>query len=304
VTIGAPTTGKATTANRRRDDLAQFLRSRRERITPSDVGLPAGLRRRTPGLRREEVAQLAGVGVTWYTWLEQGRHINASPSVLDAIARTLRLDQAECEHLYRLADVPSVPELAGETLPPEIGAILESMTPLPAVVYNGRYDTLAWNRTYAALFPGLINATLDRRNVLWQMFTTPACCSPVGDRERELRHMVGTFRSAFGKHMSEPAWTTFVDRLVAASPEFAEMWARHDVVSPMSRVKTFVCNIADRDVRAVTTSFAISAAPGARMVVYTPVGDEDRNALEKMTRLPLEIRLCPYHAAKAAEVGT
>ena len=94
-----------------RDELATFLRSRRARLDAQPTsGLPPGLRRRTPGLRREEVAQLAGVGVTWYTWLEQGRTINASVQVLDAIARTLRLDQAEREHLYRLADVPAVPE--------------------------------------------------------------------------------------------------------------------------------------------------------------------------------------------------
>src|SRR5436305_1947715 len=92
----------------RRAELAAFLRSRRERITPEQAGLPPGSRRRTPGLRREEVAQLSGVGVTWYTWLEQGRQINASPQVLGAVARTLLLDQAEREHLFRLADLPVV----------------------------------------------------------------------------------------------------------------------------------------------------------------------------------------------------
>src|SRR5215475_11905676 len=97
-----------TTANGhdRRAELAAFLRTRRERITPEQAGLPPGSRRRTPGLRREEVAQLSGVGVTWYTWLEQGRQINASPQVLGAVARTLLLDQAEREHLFQLADVP------------------------------------------------------------------------------------------------------------------------------------------------------------------------------------------------------
>src|SRR5215467_12971930 len=99
-----------TTANgqQRRAELAAFLRNRRERITPEEAGLAPGTRRRTSGLRREEVAILAGVGVTWYTWLEQGRPINASTQVLDAVARTLRLDHAEREHLYRLADVPEV----------------------------------------------------------------------------------------------------------------------------------------------------------------------------------------------------
>ena len=96
----------------RRAELAAFLRSRRERITPEDVGLAPGIRRRTAGLRREEVAMLAGVGVTWYTWLEQGRPINASTQVLDAVARTLKLDQPEREHLYRLADVPEAKSAA------------------------------------------------------------------------------------------------------------------------------------------------------------------------------------------------
>src|SRR3954465_14518824 len=100
------------TTPQRRTELAAFLRSRRGRITPADVGMPGGLRRRTPGLRREEVAQPAGVGVPWYTWLEQGRPINVSVQVLEAIARTLRLDQTEYEHLFRLAGVPSV------TVPP------------------------------------------------------------------------------------------------------------------------------------------------------------------------------------------
>src|SRR5947208_3743334 len=128
----------------RRAELAAFLRSRRERITPEEVGLPPGLRRRTSGLRREEVAQLAGVGVTWYTWLEQGRPINASVQVLDAIARTLRLDPPEREHLYRLAEVPAVPDPAAtDILPPEIQPILDSMALVPAAVYNGRYDVLA-----------------------------------------------------------------------------------------------------------------------------------------------------------------
>src|SRR3982751_6781192 len=95
-----------TAVHSRRPELAQFLRSRRARLSPADVGLAPGIRRRTPGLRREEVAQLAGVGLTWYTWLEQGRPINASVQILDAIARTLRLDPAEREHLYRLGDVP------------------------------------------------------------------------------------------------------------------------------------------------------------------------------------------------------
>src|SRR3954464_8788828 len=133
------------TTPQRRTELAAFLRSRRGRISPADVGMPVGLRRRTPGLRREEVAQLAGVGITWYTWLEQGRPINVSVQILEAISRTLRLDQTEREHLFRLADIPSVPgPVLHDRLEPEVQTVLDGLVPLPAAVMNSRYDVLAW----------------------------------------------------------------------------------------------------------------------------------------------------------------
>ncbi len=284
-------------ATHRREELATFLRSRRERLTPAAVGLPPGLRRRTPGLRREEVAQLAGVGVTWYTWLEQGRSINASVQVLDALARTLRLDQAEREHLYALADVPTAAEVVHEVLAPEVQMVLDALVPLPAAVYNGRYDTLAWNATYQALFPGLTRAQIGKRNVLWQMFTVPACCSAIGNRDAEVASMVATFRGVYARHLTEPAWTSFVARLSAASPEFAQLWAMHDVASPSTRIKTFIANLGERNVHTTATSLAISATPEARIIVYTPVDDIDRERLVSLTADPPEIELCPYHAA-------
>ncbi|MFD4458992.1 helix-turn-helix domain-containing protein [Nocardia sp. NPDC058480] len=123
----------------RRAQLGAFLKSRRAKITPGDVGLPPGSRRRTPGLRREEVAQLSGIGVTWYTWLEQGRPINASVQVLDAVARTLELDHAEKVHLYRLADVPSVPAAPEPSMmPPGLPMILDQLSPLPAVLLDSK----------------------------------------------------------------------------------------------------------------------------------------------------------------------
>src|SRR5690242_1809296 len=161
----------------RRAELAAYLRARRERITPEQAGLPPGSRRRTPGLRREEVAQLSGVGVTWYTWLEQGRPINASTQVLGAVARTLLLDQAEREHLFRLADLPDAVNAAGaattacERVLPEVQEILDTLAPMPACVLNERFDLLAWNAAYAALWPGVIGAAPGERNVLWLVFT-------------------------------------------------------------------------------------------------------------------------------------
>src|SRR5581483_6471892 len=139
--------------------------------SPAEVGLPPGPRRRTPGLRREEVAQLAGVGVTWYTWLEQGRPIHASVQVLDAIARVLRLGPSERWHLYRLAEVPGVPTPAtSEPLTAEVLGVLDALDPTPACVYNGRYDLMACNESYAALVPGLVHADGIERNAVWQIY--------------------------------------------------------------------------------------------------------------------------------------
>ncbi len=263
----------------RRAELASFLRSRRDRITPEAVGLPPGLRRRTPGLRREEVAMLAGVGVTWYTWLEQGRPINASVQVLDAISRTLGLDEAEREHLYRLADVPAVPHSdACGALEPETQLILDELNPLPAAVYNGRYDLLAWNQTYGTLFPNMTSQPPALRNALWQLFVSRDCCTPVVNRDEELPQMVATLRAGFGRHLREPAWTDFVRRLSAASPDFARMWSAHDVARPGSRMKIFQHSAAGQ-VRTVSTSMALASPPEARMVVYTPLDDESRERI-------------------------
>ncbi|MEV6986445.1 helix-turn-helix transcriptional regulator [Sphaerisporangium sp. NPDC051017] len=263
----------------RRTELAAFLRSRRERISPADVGLPPGLRRRTPGLRREEVAQLAGVGVTWYTWLEQGRRINASVQVLDAVARTLRLDTAEREHLYRLADVPEVRPADGcGVLEPEVHTILENLDPLPASVYNSRYDLLAWNAPYGALLPNMVRRELPERNAIWQCFTCPACCNPVLNAEAEQALMVATLRAGFVRHIGEPSWVEFVRGLSKASPTFAAMWADHEVAQPGKRMKIFQ-HSAVGEVRTTSTSMALPSPPETRMVVYTPMDDESRERI-------------------------
>jgi transcriptional regulator with XRE-family HTH domain len=176
----------------RRAELASFLRSRRERIRPEEVGMPPGGRRRISGLRREELAVLAGVGVTWYTWLEQGRRINASVQVLNALARTLRLDPVEHAHLYRLAEVPGVasPGEPDSPLPDTVLDILGTL-PYPASVVNDRFDLLAWNKNYERLFPRLAWLPANRRNTMLGLFTSPACCSALIDREEYGAGMVG-----------------------------------------------------------------------------------------------------------------
>ena len=267
----------------RRTELAAFLRSRRERIAPEDVGLPPGTRRRTAGLRREELAQLAGVGVTWYTWLEQGRPINVSVQVLDAVARTLKLDPTERAHLFRLADVPGAASLPGCddcTLPDEVQQVLNAL-PIPACVVSERFDLLAWNAVYAAIFPGVTSAPPDERNTLFSVFTSMPCCAPFVNHGAYCASMVGQLRVAYGKHVDDPSWTHFIRRLEAASPAFTEAWAAQDVALP----GVFVKNLRHPAVGPITvssTSFAVQAMPGARMTVYTPVDDQSKKALARL----------------------
>lgn len=268
----------------RRAELAAFLRARRERISPEQAGLPPGLRRRTPGLRREEVAQLAGVGVTWYTWLEQGRPINASVQVLTAIARTLKLDSAEREHLYRLAGVPGATDGSEEPgedcpgVPADVQGILDQLVPLPACVLNERFDLLAWNAAYAALWPGVVGARPGQRNVLWLNFTYPDCCHPYVNRDEQLPMLVAQLRGAYARHIGEPAWTGFVHRLQAASPYFARLWAEHEVASAATYLKVFR-HPSYPHLATTTTSLAVLAVPGTRLVAYTPADEVTRDAI-------------------------
>jgi transcriptional regulator with XRE-family HTH domain len=275
----------ASTANAaRRTELAAFLRARRERISPEDVGLPPGTRRRTAGLRREELAQLAGVGVTWYTWLEQGRPINVSVQVLDAVATTLRLDAVERAHLFRLADLPgtatAVSDCGDCPLPPEVQRILDGIT-LPACVLTERFDVIAWNVVYAALFPGVCEAPPGERNTLLVSLTAPPCCSPLQDHERHCLALVGQLRAAYGRHVGDPAWTHFIRRLEAISPAFTEAWASHDVAQPTRHTKRFR-HPTFGHLTTTSTSFAVAAVPGARLVVYTPDDETSEKALARL----------------------
>jgi transcriptional regulator with XRE-family HTH domain len=269
---------EGTYVKERRDELAAFLRSRRARVTPQEVGLAPGLRRRTPGLRREELAQVAGVGVTWYTWLEQGRPINASVQVLDAIARVLRLGPAERWHLYRLADVPGLPaSVDTRPLPDEVPQVLDSLDPKPAAVYNGKYDLLACNESYAALFPSLATASGRQRNVLWQCF--------VGHHDPltncVVAHMVATVRAHYARHVGEPEWTQFIADLSSLSDEFAALWATHEVAESMPLIKSFPGGETGMvDVR--TATFGVTGLPESRMTVYLPVTPIDAAKIDRL----------------------
>jgi transcriptional regulator with XRE-family HTH domain len=272
--------------DRRRDELASFLRSRRERITPADVGMPPGPRRRTPGLRREEVAQLAGVGVTWYTWLEQGRPINVSAQVLGAVARTLRLDAGERAHLYRLAEVPQSPAdaVGGLEAPSGLDAILCALNPLPASVANGRGDILAWNHTYATLFPGIVSQPAPERNSLWCLFTQVPDRGRMVNLEEQAPESVAILRYRYSQHLNDPAWQHFIDRLCAASPLFARHWATHNVATPRACNKRFDYP-GIGEVALITTNLDLADHPGTRLTVATPVDEASRKHLDQVLQL-------------------
>ncbi|WP_307680051.1 helix-turn-helix transcriptional regulator [Streptomyces sp. V4I2] len=272
----------------RRHELAAFLRHRREHIAPERVGLPRGRRRRTPGLRREEVAQLSAVGVTWYTWLEQARDIQVSVQVLDALARTLLLDPTERAHLFRLAGaVDPTPATDCPSLTPGLRAVLEQLEPAAAAVQNSRYDLLGYNRTYSLLLCDLDAVPPEDRNCMILSYTHPEWQSSIVHLEDAQRMMAARFRATMAGHLAEPAWKMLLKRLRAESPDFCEAWDRHEVIAHRSKRKEFLNRYVGRVV-VDHTDLWIGPENGPRMVTYTPADEESRARLERLHAIAVE----------------
>jgi transcriptional regulator with XRE-family HTH domain len=216
---------------RRREELSDFLRMRRAAINPEEVGLPGGGRRRTPGLRREEVAQLAGIGTTWYTWLEQGRDVRASLDVLEALARALRLNQAERTHLILLGrgEAPPPCKNPAERVSPTLRRLIENLGPNPAYILGRRWDYLAWNDAAVALLGDFGSLPRSARNHAWLTFTDPARREMFTDWERSARVLVAKFRADSARHIGDPEFESLISALRNSSPEFSRYWERHEV---------------------------------------------------------------------------
>ena len=215
-----------------RTELGVALRTWRERTAPADVGLPAGLRRRTPGLRREEVAQLAGVSVDYLTRLEQRRGPHPSDAVLGGLARALRLSDAEREHLFRLAGAnPPLPGRIRGTVRPSVLRLLDRFTDLPALVVDAKTDVLAWNHMAAALLGDFSALPRAERNVAWQAFlgTERRTGTDPADRDRMDGHLVASLRRAGARYPDDPGLHRLIAALLARSPRFATHWERHEV---------------------------------------------------------------------------
>jgi len=241
-----------------------------------------------PGLRREEVAQLANVGLTWYTWLEQGRQARPSAGVLTAIADALRLDDHEREHLFALARDPGdqahgrdgrtgSPAPAG----PGLDTLVRDLEPAPAYAISARFDVLAYNRTAGLLFGDLGPGPDGLANMLHLGFTVPHWRTLITDWEHEAARHVAMYRAAMTVHLDDPAWTALPARLARLSPDFARFWASSDVAGPARRLKRF-CHPAAGPLTLHSTSLLVADEPTTRIVVLHPATPSDAAALERL----------------------
>jgi transcriptional regulator with XRE-family HTH domain len=264
---------------RRRGELADFLRRRRESIKPEDVGFARGGRRRTPGLRREEVAQLTGVGATWYTWLEQGRDVRASMEVLEAIARGLRLTPAERAHLILLGrgEEPPASKPPAERATPTLRRLIDNLGANPAFILGRRWDYLAWNDAATAVFGDLGAVPRAARNHVWLTFMDPARREMFTDWERTYPLIVAKFRADSAHHLGDPGFEELIHALRQSSPEFCKAWKRHEVART---------GVGRKEVRHPVVGtlvfehavFNPVEAPEQRLVLHSPVPEHDTPA--------------------------
>jgi len=241
--------------------------------------LPNGGRRRTPGLRREEVALLAGVGTTWYTWLEQGRDVRASLDVLESIARALRLTPAERNHLILLGRGEQAPSLCSpaEKVSPAVRRLIENLGPNPAHVIGRRWDLLAWNRAYSAVFGDPAETPKSFRNTLWLAFMDPARRELITDWNKGARLMVARFRADSAKHIGDPAFEELIAALNDSSPEFRKWWKRHEVAGSGEGRKTLNHPLAGTLVFEHAV-FRPAEQPEQRVAMFSPLPDEETPA--------------------------
>ncbi|GAA3170687.1 helix-turn-helix transcriptional regulator [Nonomuraea salmonea] len=244
--------------------LGDFLRSRRERLTPEAVGLPPRQRRRAPGLRREDVAERAGIGIDWYVRLEQGRAVSPSPATIDALAGALCLDETEHAHLRTLAHRPALPAFTRERAPEGSVRLLRGLG-RPAYLTGRRWDVLAANDAAEELFTGLDRLPPGDRNVLVYLLLTPMARDVFGAGwAAQARHATAQFRAAYDLWAPDAAFTALADRLRRGCPEFGRWWTRHDVARGGAGGKVLHGRAFDY------ATFQANEDPGLRLTVYTP----------------------------------
>ncbi|MEW1927865.1 helix-turn-helix transcriptional regulator [Streptomyces sp. NPDC088360] len=264
-------------------ELAVFLRSRRERLDPHDFGLPSRRQaRRTPGLRREEGAELAGVSVDYVVRLEQGRGLRPSADVVDALARALRLAPEERAYLFNLAqqrprnaDKPAVAAAA------PLARLVADLSPLPAMLMNHRYDILAWNGEMARLLLDFDTLPPARRNAMWLCLMHPEMREFYVDRERVVREGIAHLRAAWAAHPQDRALTDLINEFTARDEDFARLWAERDINVNGRGSKA----MRHPDVGVITVEFEVLVPlqdPDQRLVIYRATDDESRSTLDRL----------------------
>ncbi|MFF8313539.1 helix-turn-helix transcriptional regulator [Streptomyces lydicus] len=267
----------------RRRCLAEFLRSRRERLTPEEAGILAGPRRRTPGLRREEVAQLSGVSVTWYTWLEQARDITVSRQVLTSLARALMLSSIERRHLFALAGVPLPEQPPGRGPGPALQRLVDALEPHPAYLLDANWDLVGWNRAEAGLIgdPGQLEPA--ERNLLWLVFMDPALRTLMVDWEGQAQNLVAQFRADARARFGDPRFERLTGGLREASAEFRGWWEAHDIADFGSNRRQFRHPWVGR-LTFDYVKLAAMDAPGVKLFACMPADAETAGKLPALQR--------------------
>ncbi|MBB6635060.1 helix-turn-helix transcriptional regulator [Cohnella thailandensis] len=269
----------------RLQELAQFLRTRRARIRPEQAGLPGDGRRRTPGLRRGEVAMLAGISADWYTWLEQARPIQVSAQVLESLSRALELDSDERKHLFLLAlqQLPADSALPENSVPPLLQAFLDGQGTNPAYVTDPRLNIVAWNKAASTIYGDYERMSPRERNSLWRTFTSPYVREMLRENwENHARHRLAHFRANYGQFPGDPWWMELIGDLSRASAEFREWWPMHDVLNGPEGRKINHHPTAGRLVFD-QISFLVSDAPHLTVTINLPANEDDTPS--KLARL-------------------
>jgi transcriptional regulator with XRE-family HTH domain len=256
-------------ADPRRSEFGDFLRSRREKLDPQAVGLPAGRRRRTAGLRREEVAELAGIGVDWYIRLEQGRAVSPSVTTIDALARALRLSKVEHAHLRALIQTAARPAFAKESVPETLQRVVENLN-LPAYVTGRRWDILSWNAAADKIFAFSRLPETDR-NILVCMFINPATRRLFGASwDGEAKRMLAQFRATHDLWAGDSAFVELLTRLRQGSAEFTRWWETHEIRGVVAGQKS-LSHPKKGALRFAYATFQANDDPGLKLAIYTPV---------------------------------
>ena len=271
-------------------ELGAFLRRRRESLDPRTLGMPRYGRVRTPGLRREEVAQLADIGITWYTKLEQGRPIRVSPKVLEAVASALQCSDSEIRYLFTLAGLAKPGEqMSGKVcrlMPTAVQHLLDHMQPLPAVLLNAHFDIQAFNDAFCRMSNlDLKRIPVEERNYIKLVLTNPDIRKVVQDRDQMIRHMAAKFRADMASHLSDPAWERKLHGLLACSAEFREVWQQNQVCATVDHVVKYRYE-GSVTLEVLKTNWWSTPPLGDRLIAYIPVGEKDWQVLRECLARP------------------